>query len=104
MLVSVMERRREIGIRLAVGAKRRDIILLFLMEAIMLSLIGGVLGVIIGIVIAYLIALVSKWHFTLFLWPPLIGFSVATWVGIFFGSYPAYLASKLNPIDALRSD
>jgi putative ABC transport system permease protein len=104
MLVSVMERRKEIGIRLAVGAKRRDIALLFLMEAVMLSLLGGVLGVLIGILIAYIIALFWHWEFTLFLWPPLAGFSVSVAVGIFFGFYPAYLASKLSPIEALRSD
>lgn len=104
MLVSVMERRREIGIRLAVGARRVDIGKLFLVEAIMLSLVGGVMGVIIGILIAYVIAMFWHWEFTLFLWPPLAGFSVSVAVGIFFGFYPAYLASKLNPIDALRSD
>lgn len=104
MLVSVVERRREIGIRLAVGAKRRDIGALFLTESVMLSLVGGVLGVVIGILIAYLIALIWHWEFTLFLLPPLAGFSVSTAVGIFFGFYPAYLASKMNPIDALRSE
>lgn len=104
MLVSVIERRREIGIRLAVGAKRRDIGTLFLMEAIMLSLVGGFLGVIIGIIIAYVIAVFSHWQFELFLWPPLAGFSVSVAVGIFFGFYPAYKASKLDPIEALRSE
>jgi len=104
MLVSVIERKREIGIRLAVGATRRDIGALFLTESVMLSLVGGVLGVIIGIVIAYVIALLWHWEFTLFLLPPLAGFSVSTAVGVFFGFYPAYLASKLDPIDALRSD
>lgn len=104
MLVSVVERRREIGIRLAVGATRLDISTLFLMEAVMLSLAGGVLGVAIGILIAYVIAWFSHWTFTLFLWPPLAGFSVSVLVGIFFGFYPAYLASKLDPIEALRSD
>jgi putative ABC transport system permease protein len=104
MLVSVIERRREIGIRLAVGAKRRDIAALFLFESIMLSLMGGTLGVLIGILIAYIIAWIWHWQFTLFLWPPLAGFSVSVAVGIFFGFYPAYLASKLNPIEALRAD
>lgn len=104
MLVSVMERRREIGIRLAVGAKRSDIGALFLLEAIMLSLVGGFLGVVIGIVIAYIISLLWHWQFTLFLLPPLAGFSVSVAVGIFFGFYPAYLASRLDPIDALRSE
>lgn len=104
MLVSVMERRREIGIRLAVGATRKDIGALFLMEAIMLSLVGGFIGVLIGILIAYIIALLWHWQFTLFLLPPCAGFSVSVAVGIFFGFYPAYLASKLDPIDALRSE
>jgi len=102
MLVSVVERRREIGIRLAVGAKRKDIAILFLMEAIMLSLVGGIVGVVIGIFIAYGIALVWHWQFTVFLLPPLTGFTVSVLIGIFFGFYPAYLAAKLNPIDALR--
>lgn len=104
MLVSVMERRREIGIRLAVGAKRADISGLFLIEAVMLSLVGGVLGVLIGIIIAYIIAMLWHWEFTLFLWPPIAGFTVSVAVGIFFGFYPAYLASRLDPIEALRSE
>ena len=104
MLVSVAERRREIGIRLAVGANRTDIGALFLMEAIMLSLVGGLLGVLIGILIAYIISLFWHWQFTLFILPPLVGFIVSVAVGIFFGFYPAYLASRLHPIDALRSD
>jgi putative ABC transport system permease protein len=104
MLVSVIERRREIGIRLAVGAKRVDIGALFLVESVMLSLVGGILGVLIGILIAYIIAIIWHWQFTLFLWPPLAGFSVSVAVGIFFGFYPAYLASRLSPIEALRSE
>ncbi len=104
MLVSVVERRREIGIRLAVGAKRSDIWALFLVEAVMLSLIGGTCGVTIGVIIAYVMAVFWHWQFTLFLMPPLIGFTVSVAVGIFFGYYPAYKASQLDPIDALRSE
>lgn len=104
MLVSVVERRREIGIRLAVGAKRTDIRSLFLVEAVMLSLVGGTLGVIIGILIAYLIAFFSNWEFMVFLTPPMIGFTVSVATGVFFGFYPAYKASQLDPINALRSE
>ena len=104
MLVSVIERKREIGIRLAVGAKRSDIGLLFLIEAIVLSLIGGGVGVMLGVVIAYVIAHIWHWEFTLFLLPPIVGFSVSVAVGIFFGFYPAVKASRLNPIEALRSE
>ena len=104
MLVSVVERRREIGIRLAVGAKRSDIWALFLVEAVMLSLIGGTCGVTLGVIIAYIMAACWHWEFTLFFMPPLIGFTVSVAVGIFFGYYPAYKASQLDPIDALRSE
>jgi putative ABC transport system permease protein len=104
MLVSVVERRREIGIRLAVGASRADIRGLFLTEAIMLSLLGGSLGIIVGVIIAYVIALFWHWEFILFLWPPLIGFGVSVAIGIFFGFYPAHRASRLDPIEALRSE
>lgn len=104
MLVSVVERRREIGIRLAVGAKRSDIRTLFLIEAVMLSLVGGTLGVIIGIIIAYVMAWFWHWQFTFFILPPVIGFTVSVATGIFFGFYPAYKASQLDPIQALRSE
>ena len=104
MLVSVVERRREIGIRLAVGARARDIRHLFLVESVTLSLVGGVLGVIIGILTSYVIATFAQWPFEIFLLPPLVGFMVSVAVGVFFGFYPAYQASKLDPIQTLRSD
>lgn len=104
MLVSVTERRREIGIRMAIGAKGRDIQSLFLIESIVLSLFGGTLGVCVGVFISWLIAFVKSWAFTLFLLPPLIGFAVSVSIGIFFGFYPAYRASKLDPIEALRTE
>lgn len=104
MLVSVVERKREIGIRMAVGATRKDIGTLFLVEAVMLSLVGGVLGVLIGIVTAYVIALIWHWEFTFFILPPLAGFTVSVLVGIFFGFYPAWQAAKLDPIEALRGE
>lgn len=104
MLVSVTERKREIGIRMAIGAKRRDIQLMFLIEAIMLSIFGGIVGVILGIIISYIIAAVKGWNLTIFWMPPAIGFSISVIVGIFFGFYPAYKASKLDPIETLRSE
>src|SRR5579872_5789935 len=95
MLVSVVERRREIGIRLAVGATRQDIRLLFLTEAIMLAVVGGLSGVILGILIAFVISIFWHWEFILFLFPPLVGFFVSVATGVFFGFYPAHKASQL---------
>ena len=102
MLVSVTERTREIGIRMAVGAKSADILSQFLIEAVTLSMLGGLIGAVFGIVGAYFFAKFSGW-------PAIInpvaialalGFSAA--VGIFFGFYPAFKASRLHPIEALR--
>jgi len=103
MLVSVTERTREIGIRKAVGAKRRDILLQFLVEAMILSLIGGLIGITIGITGTVGVSQAVE-DLTLHLSPSTIlmatGFSTA--IGLFFGIYPAVRASRLNPIDALR--
>jgi putative ABC transport system permease protein len=104
MLISVTERRREIGIRMAIGATQRDIQRLFIIEAIMLSVLGGLLGIALGELIALGIAWAKGWAFSLFFYPALIGFSVSAIAGIFFGFYPAYRASKLNPIDTLHSE
>ncbi len=104
MLVSVVERHREIGIRRAVGARQSDIKWLFLTESIMLSLFGGVVGVIIGILSSLLIAYIFQWQFFFFATPAIIGFAVSVFVGIFFGYYPAHRASKLDPILLLRSE
>lgn len=104
MLVSVVERKKEIGIRKAIGARRRDIQQLFLIESMVLSLFGGAIGVITGLVVAYIISSINQWDFT-FLWqPPIIGFLVSVGTGIFFGFYPALRAAKLDPIQTLRSD
>ena len=102
MLVSVAERRQEIGIRLAVGAKKRDIQKMFLIEAIVLSFFGGIAGVLLGLTISFAIAIYQGWLFMIFYQPILLGFVVSVLTGIFFGFYPAYKASKLLPIETLR--
>lgn len=103
MLVSVSERTREIGIRKAVGAKKRDIQLLFLVESVMLSLFGGVLGVLVGLLFTRGVAYVSGWPFAFYLTPPLAGFAVSVVTGIFFGFYPARRAAQLEPMVCLRA-
>jgi putative ABC transport system permease protein len=102
MLVSVTERTREIGIRMAIGARGRHVLLQFLFEAVTLSVLGGLLGVLFGIGIAKLIEKVAKWPIVISPTAILIAFGVAATVGIFFGFYPARKASRLDPIDALR--
>lgn len=102
MLVSVIERRREIGIRLAVGAHQHDILMLFLVEAMMLTLFGGILGIIVGLIISYVLAYLSQWEFYFFALPPILGFIVSVTVGLISGFYPALRASRLDPIQSLQ--
>ena len=102
MLVSVTERTREIGIRLAVGARPGDILSQFLIEAIALSGAGGLIGIAFGIVGSAVIARVAQWNTVIAPASLLLAFSFAGAVGIFFGYYPARKASRLNPIEALR--
>lgn len=102
MLVSVTERTREIGIRMAIGAKAWDIRWQFLMEALVLSLIGGLVGVVFGLIGSYVVGAVSSLPASVSLVYVLLPFSFAGIVGLFFGFYPAYKASLLNPINALR--
>jgi len=102
MLVSVTERTREIGIRMAIGAKTWDIRLQFIIEALTLALIGGVLGILVGVSTAVILSSVSGWPTVVSVLSILLAFGFSGFIGIFFGFYPAYKASLLNPIDALR--
>jgi putative ABC transport system permease protein len=102
MLVSVTERTREIGIRMAVGAKTWDIRFQFIIEALTLSLIGGVAGIIIGVSGSKILSSLAGWPTVVSPLSIFLAFSFSGLVGIFFGFYPAYKASNLNPIDALR--
>jgi putative ABC transport system permease protein len=104
MLVSVTERTREIGVRKAVGARRSDIMLQFLIESSIMAAIGGLMGVVLGIVAAKLLTLVIGFPSEIVLWSVLVGLFVATSVGLFFGIYPARKASALDPIAALRAE
>jgi putative ABC transport system permease protein len=102
MLVSVTERTREIGIRIAVGAKGKDILLQFLIESLVLSLIGGIMGIGIGIAGTLVLARFTQWPTLFSINAILLAFLFAGSVGVFFGFYPARKASMLNPIEALH--
>jgi putative ABC transport system permease protein len=102
MLVSVTERIKEIGIRMAVGARERDILIQFLIEAVVLSLVGGLIGIVLGIVATKTASFFTEWPTLVSLSSIIIAFSFAAIIGIFFGLYPAKKASKLDPIEALR--
>ncbi len=102
MLVSVTERTREIGIRKAIGAVRRDIVQQFLTEAMTLSGVGGIIGVAIGLGIAAIVRAVSPLATETPLWSIMVGLLVSISIGLFFGIYPAYKAARLDPVEALR--
>jgi putative ABC transport system permease protein len=104
MLVSVTERTREIGVRKALGARRGDILLQFLIESSTIAVIGGAIGVLMGIIAAKLVAIVTPLPAAVQFWSVLSGLIVALSVGLFFGTYPASKASRLDPVEALRSE
>jgi putative ABC transport system permease protein len=102
MLVSVTERTREIGLRMAVGARGRDILLQFLVEAVTLSLIGGIIGIALGLASSQAISQFAEWRTQVPAQAIAIAFGFAAAVGVFFGFYPARKAARLDPIEALR--
>jgi putative ABC transport system permease protein len=104
MLVSVTERTREIGMRKAVGARRIDILRQFLIESSTIAVIGGALGVLLGVVVAGMVSWLTPLPSAVRLWSVLSGLAVALSVGLFFGTYPASKAAKLDPVEALRSE
>ena len=102
MYVSVTERTKEIGLRMSIGAKSRDILSQFLIEATLLSVVGGLIGVIMGIVAAYIVKVLLNYPIAISTGSIILSFAVCTVIGIFFGWYPARKASNLDPIEALR--
>lgn len=102
MYVSVTERTREIGLRMSVGARGVDILNQFLIEAIMLSVTGGIIGVLLGIGASYAVKLFAHWPIYIELWSIIMSFAVCTFTGVFFGWYPAKKAARLDPIEAIR--
>ncbi len=102
MLVSVTERTREIGIRKSIGARRKDILWQFIVEAIVLSALGGIIGVVIGVGLGLLIGAISPLPAAVPIWAVFVGLGFSSMVGLFFGIYPAAKAARLNPIVALR--
>jgi putative ABC transport system permease protein len=104
MLVSVTERTREIGVRKALGARQRDVLLQFLIESATMATTGGAVGVMCGVIVAKLITLIIGFPTTVQLWSVFLGLFVAGATGIFFGVYPASKAAKLDPVVALRAE
>lgn len=102
MMVSVTERTREIGIRRAVGARKRDVLLQFLVEAVTLSLCGGAIGILLGFIAALAVTQLFGWQASIPVWSIALAFGISAAVGVFFGFYPARRASRLHPIDSLR--
>jgi len=104
MLASVTERTREIGIRRALGPRRRDIIVQFLVETVILSGVGGILGVSLGVIIPSIVSHTAGMKTIITFWSPLLAFTISALVGIVFGIYPALRAAKMDPVEALRHE
>jgi putative ABC transport system permease protein len=104
MLASVTERTREIGIRRALGARRRDIITQFLVESVILSGTGGVIGVLLGITVPFVVTYFSEMKTIITIWSPMIAFTISAAVGVIFGLYPAQRAAQMDPVEALRHE
>ena len=104
MLVAVTERTREIGLRMALGARRRDVLTQFALESVALSLVGGLIGLGIGLLGAAGIAAIGNWPFALPVWAIPVALSFSSLVGLVFGAYPAWRAARLDPIEALRRE
>ena len=102
MYVSVTERTREIGLRMSVGARGVDILNQFLIEAILLSVTGGIIGVVLGVGSSYAVKMVAHWPIYIQVWSIVMSFAVCTFTGVFFGWYPAKKAARLDPIEAIR--
>lgn len=104
MLVTVRERTREIGVRMAVGARRRDILLQFLVEAVVVSMVGGVMGILLGYSVSMLVAKLANWSTIVPIYAPFLACGVSIGVGLIFGVGPARRAAQLDPVEALRQE
>jgi len=104
MLVSVTERTREIGLRMALGAKRSAVLMQFALEAVTLSAAGGVIGLIIGLAGALLMSKLGGWPAAIASWAPPLALGFSALVGVVFGAYPSWRAAQLDPIEALRRE
>jgi putative ABC transport system permease protein len=104
MLASVTERTREIGIRRALGARRGDIVVQFLVETVILSGTGGILGVLLGVIIPFIVSYAAGMKTIVTFWAPMLAFTISALVGVVFGIYPALRAAKMDPVEALRHE
>lgn len=102
MYVSVTERTREIGLRMSIGARSIDVLSQFLIEAVIISVTGGIIGIIIGILASWLVNIIANWPIYIQMYSVILSFAVCTVTGVFFGWYPAKKASNLDPIEAIR--